>query len=90
MSNLSLVVKQLKNERAEQLDRVQQLDKVVSLLSRINGPEDEEEEEGPEVPAIRKPAGSVRHMSISARRKIAKAQKDRWRKFHAKQKKAAA
>jgi hypothetical protein len=76
MANLSQVVKQLQVERNKMQSEISKLDAAISALS--NG-------------ATRSTSSSKprRPMSVAARKRIAAAQRKRWKVWKAKQKKAA-
>ena len=80
MANLAETVKDVVQERSRMAGQIKKLDKVISVLRKLDG-------SGPS--GARKSAGKRRPMSAAARRKIAAAQRARWAKWKAAQKKAA-
>jgi hypothetical protein len=73
--DLSDTLKTLQGERAGMQKELAKLDKAIAVLSELSGTN-----------STLSPNGKGHTMSASARRKIAKAQKQRWAKLRAKQK----
>jgi hypothetical protein len=69
MTNLSSVVSQLRNERTQVQGQLERLDQAISLLGNLSN-------------GSRSTRGGTRNMSMSARKRIAAAQKARWAKWH--------
>jgi hypothetical protein len=80
MGTIAETVKDLVQERSRMAGQVRKLDKAISVLRKLDG-------SGPS--GARKSVGKRRPMSAASRRKIAAAQKARWAKWKAAQKKAA-
>lgn len=80
MSNLAKVVAQLRQQRDEAQKQVEQLEQALAALGSIDGLQ---------MPArsSRKVGGKGRTMSAAARKRIAAAQRARWAKWKAAQKK---
>jgi hypothetical protein len=77
MTEIGAVLGQLKQERTRVAAELRQLDQAVQALSKIAG--------------VNRGTGTrvKRTMSVAARRRIARAQRARWARFHASRKKAA-
>jgi len=80
MGTIAETVKDLVQERSRMAGQIRKLDKAISVLRKLDG-------SGPS--SARKSVGKRRPMSAAARRKIAAAQRARWAKWKAAQKKAA-
>jgi hypothetical protein len=82
MANIAETVNELKQERSRMVGQVRELDKAISVLRKLA--------KGNGLAVVRKPSGKRRTMSAAARRKIAAAQRARWAKWKAEQRKKAA
>jgi hypothetical protein len=89
MADVTAALRQLQEARQEAEQELRKLDQAISALSATNGsgrrgrpPNRTQSTQTP------KPAGGARSMSASARRRIAMAQKARWAKWRAAQKKS--
>jgi hypothetical protein len=71
MSNLTNVVQQLRSEREQAQKRIEQLDEALKALTGVGS---------------RRGTGTRRTMSAAARKRIAAAQRARWAKWKAAQK----
>jgi hypothetical protein len=80
MSNLTEVVVQLRKERNDAQKRVEQLDQALAALGSLDGLRTLDR-------SPQRVGGKPRSMSAAARRKIAAAQRARWAKWKAAQKK---
>ena len=80
MSNLAKVVAQLRQQRAEAQKQVEQLDQALAALGSIDGLRSRGR-------SSRNVGKKGRTMSAAARRRIATAQRSRWAKWKAAQKK---
>jgi len=80
MSNLVKVVAQLRKQRAEAQKQVEQLDQALAALGSIDGLRSRGSNP-------QKVGRKGRTMSVAARRRIAAAQRARWAKWKAAQKK---
>jgi hypothetical protein len=80
MANVAATVKALEKERSRMMGQVARLDEAISALRGLRGGRG----------SVGRGAGrGSRHMSASARRRIAAAQKARWAKWRAAHKKAS-
>ena len=79
MLNLRKVVRQLKNERARTQAKLDQLDTALKVLGEVGTT-------GSRTAARRTRSGNRRPMSAAAKRRIAAAQRARWAKWKAAQK----
>ena len=77
MPNLRRAVEQLRSERDALQQEIDQLDKAISTLKGLSGLGRTERR------------GGKRHLSAAARKRIADAQRARWAKWKATQKRAA-
>ena len=82
MTNIAATVKQLERERSQMAGRVRKLDKAIVVLRWLVG-------QNGLRPAVKKAGTKKGTMSAAGRRKIAAAQRARWAKWKAEQKKAA-
>ncbi len=80
MANLADALSELRKERSRMAGQVRKLDKAISVLRKLDGGGSS---------GARKSVGKRRPMSAAARRKIATAQRARWAKWKAAQRKAA-
>jgi hypothetical protein len=72
MANLKAALKQLQSQRADLERNIQRIDSALTVLGSLDG-----------TVRGRGRRGGPRHMSASARRRIAAAQKKRWAKWKA-------
>ncbi len=80
MANLADALSELRKERSRMAGQVRKLDKAISVLRKLDGGGSS---------GARKSVGKRRPMSAAALRKIATAQRARWAKWKAAQRKAA-
>ena len=80
MTNIAETVKVLGQERSQMLGRVRQLDDAISVLRKLKGSS----------LSVMGKSVKKRTMSAAGRRKIAAAQRARWAKWKAKNRKIAA
>lgn len=80
MLNLRKVVQQLKNERARTQAKLDQLDTALKVLGEVGTT-------GSRIAGRRTTSGNRRPMSAAAKKRIAAAQRARWAKWKAAQKK---
>jgi hypothetical protein len=81
MSNLANVVQQLRQERDQAQRRIEQLDGALKALATLSGVRATTVGSG----RGQRPAGTRRTMSAAARKRIAAAQRARWAKWKAAQ-----
>jgi hypothetical protein len=83
MANIAEAVNELKQERSRMVGQVRKLDKAIVVLRLLVGRNGLR-------PAVKKTGTKRRTMSAAGRRKIAAAQRARWAKWKAEQRKKAA
>jgi hypothetical protein len=81
MSNLANVVQQLRKERDQAQRRIEQLDGALKALAGLSGVRGTTVGRG----RGQRPSGTRRTMSAAARKRIAAAQRTRWAKWKAAQ-----
>lgn len=87
MATINRAVKELQSERSRLENELQRVDAALSALSRLNS---RARGRGRRRAAGRRTVRPQRHMSASARRRIAAAQKARWAKLRQERVKKAA